>query len=196
MAYGYKAKTTDAQVAIRDAASTSGTVLMRVTKGSDIEVGTSTVTDGSGNIWRETAYGYQKVGYMMSNYISITDRTSNKYYMIQTLKDFGNDLYVRGNADLSANSGPIHKIQVALNALYHKYYSQDPSLKQVDVDGIFGPNTETAVKNAQAFMGCDVDGKVGPIPRRDCTTAPIIRAVGLSLKLPNNSVSIKKGVTL
>ena len=164
MAAGYKAKTTAAQVAIRDVASTNGTVLMRVTNGSEIEVGTSTVSDSSGNTWRRTAYGYQKVGYMMNNYISVTDRTSNKYYMIQTLEAFGNDLYVRGNSDLRADSGEIHNIQTALNTLYSKYFSTDSTrpLMKVDVDGIFGSNTETAVKNAQAFMGCDVDGKVGP----------------------------------
>lgn len=164
MAAGYKAKTTAAQVAIRDAASTNGTVLMRVTNGSEIEVGTSTVSDSSGNTWRRTACGYQKVGYMMTNFISITDRTSNKYYMIQTLETFGNKTYVRGDSDLRADSGDIHNIQKALNTLYEKYFSDDDTrpLKHVDVDGIFGPNTETAVKNAQTFMGCGADGKVGP----------------------------------
>lgn len=96
---------------------------------------------------------------MMSDFISISDRTSNKYYMIQTLKEFGNDLYVRGNSDLSADYGPIHNIQLALNVLYRLHF---PNLNEIVSDGIFGPNTETAVKNAQAFMGCTADGKVGP----------------------------------
>lgn len=119
MAAGYKAKTTAAQVAIRDAASTNGTVLMRVTNGSEIEVGTSTVSDSSGNTWRRTACGYQKVGYMMTNFISITDRTSNKYYMIQTLETFGNKTYV------SSIVGQINKnesYKILAKSLTNSYY--------------------------------------------------------------------------
>lgn len=161
--YSYKAKTTAKQVAIRDGTTTSATVLMRVDSGSEIEVRDAN-PGNDGKLWRAVAYGYQKHGYMMNDYISLIDSTSNKYFMIQTLETFGDKLYVRGNSDLHSDYGEIHNIQVTLNALYNKYTSHDPSrpLKKVTVDGIFGSGTEEAVKNAQAFMGCGVDGKVGP----------------------------------
>lgn len=164
MSFGYKAKTNDVRVAIRDAASTSGTVVTRISNGRDIEVGTSIIKDSTANTWRKVAYGYKNIGYMMTNFISIKSRTSNKYYMIEALEAFGTKLYVRGDSDLRADSGEIHNIQNALNTLCNNYVSKNPKrpLKRVDSDGIFGGNTQTAVENAQDFMGCDVDGKVGP----------------------------------
>ena len=66
--YGYKAKTTAAQVAIRDWYTTGGDVLMRVSNGSDIEVGRDIKYDSDGTAWRQCAYGFQKVGYMMNEF--------------------------------------------------------------------------------------------------------------------------------
>ena len=65
---------------------------------------------------------------------------------------------------MEASGGPIYNIQVALNKLASKYYSDDPDypLMTVTKDGIFGSNTQKAVKSAQHFMGCTVDGIVGP----------------------------------
>lgn len=166
MNYGYKAKTNASQVAIRDWYSTDSDVLMRVSNGSAIEVGTDADIeyDSDGRAWRPCAYGFQKLGYMMDEFITITDRTANKYQMIETMKDFGNTIYERGHSDLRADEGDIHNIQLALNKIAREYFSSIPNrpLLTVDVDGIFGSNTEKAVENAQAWLGCDIDGKVGP----------------------------------
>lgn len=162
--YGYKAKTNAAQVAIRDWYTTGADVLMRVSNGSDIEVGRDIEYDSDGTAWRQCAYGFQKVGYMMNEFITITDSTANKYHMIDTMTEFGNTIFERGHSDQMANSGPIHNIQRALNLIAEDYYSDIPNrpLLTVDVDGIFGSETEQAVENAQAWLRCDIDGKVGP----------------------------------
>lgn len=96
MSFGYKAKTNDVRVAIRDAASTSGTVVTRISNGSDIEVGTSIIKDSTANTWRKVAYGYKNIGYMMTNFISIKSRTSNKYYMIEALEAWHQVVCPRG----------------------------------------------------------------------------------------------------
>lgn len=85
MSYGYKAKTNASQVAIRDWYSTNAAVLMRVANGSTIEVGTRLYYDSDGTAWRQCAYGFQKLGYMMNEFITITDQTKNKYRMIDTI---------------------------------------------------------------------------------------------------------------
>ncbi len=163
MSANYKGRTNDTQVAIRESDSADAKVLMRLANGSEIEVSKTVVSYSDGVAWRQVAYGYQKLGYMMDQFITITDKTA-KYYMIETLENFGNQTYVRGDSDLRADSGDIHNIQTSLNRLASNFFSDIPGrpLMTVDVDGIFGSATETAVKNAQAFMGCDIDGKVGP----------------------------------
>lgn len=164
MSYGYKAKTNAAQVAIRDWYSTESVVLMRVSNDSAIEVGTRLYYDSEGTAWRQCAYGFQKLGYMMDKFITITDRTANKYRMIDTMETFGNTIYERGHSDLHSEYGDIHNIQVALNKIAREGFSSIPNrpLLTVDVDGIFGSDTEDAVENAQAWLGCAIDGKVGP----------------------------------
>ena len=97
MSYGYKAKTNASQVAIRDWYSTNDAVLMRVANGSTIEVGTRLYYDSDGTAWRQCAYGFQKLGYMMNEFITITDQTKNKYRMIDTMEAFGNAIYQRGH---------------------------------------------------------------------------------------------------
>ena len=164
MSYGYKAKTNASQVAIRDWYSTNAAVLMRVANGSTIEVGTRLYYDSDGTAWRQCAYGLQKLGYMMNEFITITDQTKNKYRMIDTMEAFGNAIYQRGHSDLHADYGDIHNIQLALNKIAREYFStiEGRPLLTVTVDGIFGSGTEKAVANAQAWLGCDIDGKVGP----------------------------------
>ena len=100
----------------------------------------------------------------MNEFITITDSTANKYHMIDTMTTFGNTIFERGHSDQMANSGPIHNIQRALNLIAEDYYSDIPNrpLLTVAVDGIFGSETEQAVENAQAWLGCDIDGKVRP----------------------------------
>ena len=164
MAAGYKARTTATQVAIREYDSINSTVLMRVANNSAIEVGTSITTDSAGNLWRKVAYAYQKHGYMMNDFIDITDTTSNKYYMIEAMGNFGNDILQQGHSDYYADDGEIHSIQRALNRIEEDYFSTIPNrpLMSVTVDGVFGSATKRAVENAQAFLGCDIDGMVGP----------------------------------
>lgn len=158
MAACMKGKTNAAQVAIRANYSSSASVLMRVSQGAAIEVGNTVYTDSEGIAWREVAYGYQKLGYMMNEFITITDRTK-KYYMIETLEEFGNNTWVRGNADIVETGGPIRNVQIALNRLQNTY---GVGYSLLDTDGIFGSATENAVEMAQEFMDCAVDGKVGP----------------------------------
>ena len=52
------------------------------------------------------------------------------------------------------DAGPVHRIQRALLV--------DGYLGAGDVDGVFGPHTEEAVKKFQADRGLSADGKVGP----------------------------------
>ena len=96
MSYGRKGKTNAAQVAIRDVPSATGSVLTRVPNNSYIEVSQSTVPSNDSNSWYKVAYGYKKVGYMMTNFVNIVSSTANKYYMIETLEAFGNDNYQKG----------------------------------------------------------------------------------------------------
>jgi len=161
MAGRYKGKTIAAQVAIRSDRRKDAEVLTRIANGSEIEVGI-TPTSADGTKWRQVAYAYKKHGYIMDTYITVTDKTA-KYYMYDTLSSFGDQIYVRGNSDKSSSSGDIHNIQTALNKLADKVKKNSTgTLPTIVVDGIFGPNTETAVKKAQSYMGCTADGKVGP----------------------------------
>ena len=100
----------------------------------------------------------------MNEFITITDQTKNKYRMIDTMEAFGNAIYQRGHSDLHADYGDIHNIQLALNKIAREYFStiEGRPLLTVTVDGIFGSGTEKAVANSQAWLGCDIDGKVGP----------------------------------
>ena len=162
MAGRYKGRTTANQVAIREDKRDDAAVLIRVPNGSDIEVSTTTST-GDGYTWREVAYAYKKHGYMMNSYISVTDATA-KYYMYDTLEAFGDRTLMKGHSDELASSGPIHNVQRALNKLATMYVNSNPArpLQTIAVDGDFGSATKTAVENAQDFMGCSIDGKVGP----------------------------------
>lgn len=158
----YKGKTTASQVAIREDKRDEAAVLARLSSNTVIEVGTTTES-GDGYLWRKVAYAYKKHGYMMNNYISVTDNTPN-YYMFDTLEAFGDRTLMKGHSDTLSNSGPIHEVQRALNKLAEIYFNSNPNrpLKTVSVDGVFGAKTKEAVQNAQDFMGCSIDGKVGP----------------------------------
>lgn len=161
--YGYKAKTNNTQVAIRESPYSDATVLMRVANtNSPIEVGTTPISS-DGTTWRECAYGYQKIGYMMDDFITMVDQQRDKYWMLATMRKFGNSTWQRGHEDEGVY-GPIYYIQDALNEIADNYFSDEEDLDQLRVtkDGIFGSRTENAVKIAQRFMGCDDDGKVGP----------------------------------
>lgn len=50
-------------------------------------------------------------------------------------------------------------IQTALNAIRNVV----PSIRLLDIDGVFGAQTEGAVKEFQTYYGLDVDGVVGPL---------------------------------
>lgn len=154
-----KGKTNNTQVAIRDHYSTtSGNVLIRLNSGSEIEVGSTYYYGNDGNEWHEVGYAYKKHGYMMTDFITITDNDL-KYYMIETLKDLGDANLSYGSRD-PYTDGPVRNLQRALNVMDDKYFY--PGVKTVEVDGAFGDETESAVKAAQTFMNCTSDGIVGP----------------------------------
>jgi peptidoglycan hydrolase-like protein with peptidoglycan-binding domain len=159
LAANRKGVTNNTQVAIRDYYSTTtGVVLIRLNSGSEIEVGSAYFYDNDGNEWLEVGYAYKKHGYMMSEFITITDSTK-KYYMIDTLKDLGDANLAYGSGD-PYTDGPVHNLQRALNAMANLY--DYTGATTVTVDGAFGSQTDRAVKAAQTFMNCTSDGIVGP----------------------------------
>lgn len=137
---------------------------MRVANGSTIEVGTASTMILMVPHGASVPMVFRNLDYMMNEFITITDQTKNKYRMIDTMEAFGNAIYQRGHSDLHADYGDIHNIQLALNKIAREYFStiEGRPLLTVTVDGIFGSGTEKAVANAQAWLGCDIDGKVGP----------------------------------
>lgn len=79
------------------------------------------------------------------------------------------------------NSGPdVRAVQQALNL------RKDPAAPRIDEDGVFGRNTDAAVRRFQDGNALDPDGIVGPLTR--VVLFPLatvtMRAVGMRLKLP------------
>ena len=72
------------------------------------------------------------------------------------------------NCELGTFSGSTHKtavmvLQGAMNVCFGR--SVLGSVYPLSVDGIFGPNTETALRRVQSHIGVASDGEYGPITR-------------------------------
>ncbi len=95
------------------------------------------------NTWNKLHMLYKK------NYNSID---SNKCDRIPDYLDQSNNVLSKGS------SGEyVVELQKYLNALSSKY----PTITKVEIDGIFGPKTQSAVLEFQKLMGLTIDGIVG-----------------------------------
>lgn len=67
---------------------------------------------------------------------------------------------VQENIGLGDRGPQVSELQAELNATF-------PSYSSLDVDGVFGPATESVVKEFQRRTGLTPDGVVGPMTRRE-----------------------------
>lgn len=124
-------------VNLRKSATTSASIVVRIPNGTAVQA------KYYNSSWYQVKYGSYS-GYMMATYLTTTDPNADvtgyeKYLSKDLLK-------------LTSKGQAVTNLQLMLNA---KGYSCGTA------DGIFGTNTETAVKNFQRAKGLSVDGIVG-----------------------------------
>lgn len=70
----------------------------------------------------------------------------------------------------------------AVMAMQHAFHNSGiPGVRGIDYDGIFGGQTQTAVRNFQAHAGLPNDGIAGPSTRKAMVNASLLSASGAAL---------------
>lgn len=111
--------------------------------------------------------GVKGIG-LYGTFVHIDTRT-NKYFWIDggasNLSTFGADTTTSSNATTNSSSTVYNKITVSLPTLRKGQVMKEIKIVQallgVAADGVFGPKTETAVKEYQSKNNLEVDGIVG-----------------------------------
>ena len=150
-----KAKTTDSAVNIRSGPGTSYASVTRVARGEYIEVDNSHEYNSN---WNKVAYKNKYLGYMHKDYFEIDNENDDNYYMINMLQRYGTTTWERGHED--ETECYIANIQADLID-WGEHHRNEVTVCN-GADGIFGGNTEQAVRDFQRYYDLGVDGKVGP----------------------------------
>lgn len=98
--------------------------------------------------WKELEKNY--------NFLSNNSRVDVNVNM-NTKEGFHNKEYDAKIVGLGSKGENVTELQVYLNKISDKY----PAIEKLDVDGIFGPKTEEAVKTFQGLFNLPTDGIVG-----------------------------------
>ncbi len=130
---------------LRSSASTSSTILARIPSGTYINVA------DYNDDWLSVTYNGSN-GYVMRQYVD-TSRSTNR----TKVDVFSNNTLVRGHTGRY-----IYNLQHYLN----RYGAG------LTCDGVFGPATETAVKNYQSSHGLSSDGQAGSNTKDSLLTTP------------------------
>ena len=135
---GYKAMVKDGYLNLREETDTQSERLAKIPKGTSIDV-----LDIGNSEWVRAAY-QEKMGYVMHKFLTKPEHPS-----------FGVEGYERYGAPLLKNGSRgdfVAILQQDLRAIrWH----------DLEVDGIFGPDTEKAVMDYQEMRHLQVDGKAG-----------------------------------
>ena len=132
--------------------SPTGSVIVRIPKGARVDVD-STFSYGGGT-WSYVKFG-SLVGYVDDQYLSTSGGVTYPGDVVQAFS----------NTTLQMSSKKLYMIKNIQLALNYGGYSAGTA------DGVFGGNTETAVKSFQAAKGLTVDGIVGSATKSALWTA-------------------------
>jgi peptidoglycan hydrolase-like protein with peptidoglycan-binding domain len=149
MAATEKYVSTTPDVNMRKTASTNGTIIIRVPNCGTVYTHNTIVVNGVS--WDYVQFGNQN-GYIQSQYL--TTGASPLKRPTSSTQAFGLSTLQKNN---NYNFYMIKNVQLCL---YLAGF-----LSSTGIDGVFGNNTETAVKQYQASRNLGVDGKVGPATR-------------------------------